>query len=1088
MNSFTFKRSLLRGSSAFSALAMLGAGLAGSMIVAAPAAAQDYTNVTAAGRVQGTNGEPVADATIAVTSEAQGFTRTVTTDSSGSFQVPQIPPGNYTFSITAPGFETLTETGVEITLDNAANEFTIAPTGSAAAAGDGDIVVTGRRRIIDFAATTTGSVIELGELATRVPVARDITSVVLLAPGTLQGDTAFGNLPSIAGASVSENTYYINGLNITNFRDGLGAVPVPFDFYQTVEVKNGGLSAEFGRTTGGFINSTTKSGSNEFHGGVTFNWEPDELREDVPRTYATDNDAAAASRLEMIAQLSGPIIKDRLFFYGLYQTRDVQSSNGFTGAVTSLAPAANATALTRSNSCFVNPAFCIAFPDLPAAANLTLAGTQYIRDRNRSPFYGGKLDAIITDGHRLEFTYFNTSSVTRRDIFGTSLFTLASGGRYNPNTNEPGRYASTTLFRAGGENYVGRYTGQFTEWLTASAAYGRNKNRDTTESSTPDASSIIDQRFGASTSVGNPTSNSSRAFDEREFYRADVDVFVNLFGRHHFRAGYDRENLSTVSGSLANGNYQLTYANSGIGAGRVPTPNTQFVTRRFFQNGGAFSTKGEAFYVQDSWTLFDRLQLNLGVRNDKFVNKNAEGDTFYDSGDLWAPRLGFSLDPFGDGQTKVYGSFSRYYLPVATNTNVRLAGPELDYTAYYQLTGVNADNTPIYGAPIAIVGGRTCPALALTGDQSAVRNCLVNSDGTTPPFASLVDASLTAQSRDEYILGIEQRLPGRWRVGAYVTQRKLNESLEDAYIDQGVRAYCTREFTGAANAAKLASCFDTFSGFHQYSLLNPGKDVTVLLDGIIAGETTARTVTLTADDLGLPAARAKYRSATFTVDREFDGVWSLSASYTYSSLKGNIEGGVRSDNGQTDSGLTTAFDFPALVNGAYGFLPPHRRHNAKIYGSYQVADFLNIGANFQVQSPRKFGCIGTVPASVDASPDNPGGFASQYGAAGFYCNVDSSGNVITTGTPSAARQLTPRGSVFQSDWLYNLNLDVALKVPTDAFDGTLRLSVFNVLNRKGELDFQEVGTTAAGAPSALYGQTLSYQQPRSFRIQFGVNF
>jgi hypothetical protein len=151
---------------------------------------------------------------------------------------------------------------VPITQENAANEFTIAATGSAAAGAvdGGEIVVTGRRQILDFTANTTGAVINVGELAERVPVARDVTSVVLLSPGTAAGDTAFGNLPSINGASVSENVYYINGLNITQFRNGLGAVTVPFDFYQTVEVQNGGIPAEFGRTTGGIINATTKRG------------------------------------------------------------------------------------------------------------------------------------------------------------------------------------------------------------------------------------------------------------------------------------------------------------------------------------------------------------------------------------------------------------------------------------------------------------------------------------------------------------------------------------------------------------------------------------------------------------------------------------------------------------------------------------------------------------------------------------------------------------------------------------------------------------------------------------------------------------
>ena len=436
----------LRAGTALQALALIGATAGANALLAAPAAAQDYTNVTASGRVVGANGEPVAGATVEVRSDDQGFTRTATTDGNGNFRVPQIPAGNYTFTITADGFDTYTEAGVPLSLAQSANQFALAPAG----VSSGEIVVTGTRtQVVDFDRNTTGSVINIGDVATRVPVARDITSVVLLAPGTLQGDNAFGNLPNIAGGSVSENTYYVNGLNITDFFTGLGGAPVPFDFYQTVEVKNGGIPAEFGRTTGGFVNAITKSGSNEFHGGITFNWEPDALRSDSPNTYATDNDSSYAERTEFIAQLSGPIIKDHLFFYGLYQTRDVQSGNGSTG-VTSVVTGGT-----------VNPEY-VAWPAITAnniggvAANSYLTGTQFIADRNSSPLYGAKLDAVIVDGQRLEFTYFNTESVTRRDIYGTALFPIG-GGRYNPVTNERGRYASTTLFRAGGENYVGQH-------------------------------------------------------------------------------------------------------------------------------------------------------------------------------------------------------------------------------------------------------------------------------------------------------------------------------------------------------------------------------------------------------------------------------------------------------------------------------------------------------------------------------------------------------------------------------------------------------------------------------------------------------
>ena len=98
------------------------------------------------------------------------------------------------------------------------------------------IEVTGSTiAMVDVTSSSTGIVVDTVTLD-RVPVPRNLTSVALLAPGTTQGDSAFGDLPSIGGASVGENGYYINGLNITNFRTGVGSSEPPFDMYETFEV------------------------------------------------------------------------------------------------------------------------------------------------------------------------------------------------------------------------------------------------------------------------------------------------------------------------------------------------------------------------------------------------------------------------------------------------------------------------------------------------------------------------------------------------------------------------------------------------------------------------------------------------------------------------------------------------------------------------------------------------------------------------------------------------------------------------------------------------------------------------------------
>jgi hypothetical protein len=890
---------------------------------------------------------------------------------------------------------------VALTQNNASNQFTLAAAG---AAEGGEIVVTaGRVRVSDFERTTTGTTINVADLANRVPVARDITSVIRLSPGTTSGDAAFGNLASVAGSSVGENAFYLNGLNITNFRNFLGSNEVPFEFYQTVEVKNGGFPAEFGRATGGFVNATTKSGSNEFHTGAVITYQPRQLRDTSPNTKYSDNDGAYLTDLRSDFYLSGPLIKDHLFFYGLYESRDVNS-----GAT-------------------LNPT------DIGAADKST-----FRTNKSTSPFFAGKIDAVITDGQRLEFTYFRTTGSRTYNFFD-----------YDADTNRIGGYNSTNVYEYGGDNYVGRYTGTFTDWLTVSAAYGRSNDRQNTISNTPDLPTVRDYRTndsGELVSGTNPTTSQTANDDQREFYRGDADLYFKLLGSHHVRFGYEREKLKTSGGTTyTGGGYYRIYNDATL---------DDYVTIRTYENVGAFSSQNDAFYVEDSWSLFsDRLSLQLGLRNERFENKNAAGQSFYKSGNQWGPRLGFTFDPIGNGRTKFYGSFSRYFMPVAANTNIRLAGQEYDVTERFLLAGVGANGVPVLGAPINNYNGCL---------RTKNLNCQISADGTVAATDTTVARNLKPQSADEYILGGEQRVGDHWKFGAYYTYKKLNEVLEDAAIDQAAIKYCNENGLG---------CADLYSGFSQYVLINPGADAEVtLLDGT--------QTTLTAAQLGYPKARRTYRAMTFTFDREFDGKWSFAGSYTLAANVGNYEGGVKSDIGQSDAGLTQDFDQPGFSNGSYGYLPNHRRHTFKAYGSYQINDFINIGANVEVVSPRKFGCLGVIPTSIDP-------YASQYGVAGNYCRL-ADGEVSDANPIS----LVQRGTGFQSGWQKTVDLTLQLKLPTDAFDGSIRFDVFNVLNTKSVLQRNEEGgiDDLNLSASADYRLPVNYQTPRYARVQLQLRF
>ncbi|WP_238542374.1 TonB-dependent receptor [Sphingomonas sp. PAMC 26621] len=252
------------------ALLLLGTSLPVATLSAAPASAQDYTNIAASGRVTSDAGAPIANAEVSITASDRGISRSATTNESGAYTIAQLAPGNYDFTVTAPGFAPYTEKAVALTRGTGgANSFKLAPAVAASAEASNDIVVTGRRqRVADFQDTTTGAVIDIASLQTRVPVGRTLRDVMLLTPGTVQGASGanggFANQVSVSGASFTENAFYINGLNVTDFVSGQQPTEVPFDFYQTVEVKTGGAPAEFGRATGGYVVATTKSGSNTY--------------------------------------------------------------------------------------------------------------------------------------------------------------------------------------------------------------------------------------------------------------------------------------------------------------------------------------------------------------------------------------------------------------------------------------------------------------------------------------------------------------------------------------------------------------------------------------------------------------------------------------------------------------------------------------------------------------------------------------------------------------------------------------------------------------------------------------------------------
>lgn len=1052
----------MRGGTALQALALVGAGIGTLALTAAPAAAQDYTSGAVSGSVTDTDNKSVAGAQVTLRSDAQNQTRTFVTSSNGSFSASGLAPGSYQITVNADGYQ---ETTGSVTIA-ASQENRVSLTVVSVNAPK-DIVITSLRVRQDFTKTTTGLSIDVPSLVANVPIARSVTALTLLAPGTLRGVSGFGDVPSVGGSSVAENAYYINGLNITNPDTYVGSARVPFDFYKTVDVQTGGYAAEFGRATGGVINATTKSGTNEpfmaIHGNFAPSFASSRNNRNIgnPLTPSSIGSLSRNDSSQLTIEAGGALIKDHVFLYGLLSDNRTITKN-----------------LYPSSGVFE-------------------------RTKNTDPFYGGKVDVYLTSTQHLEFTYFNTSAKTYIDDYTATRVAAASA----PYTTATIANNSTgEINRVGGSNWVGRYTGSITNFFQISAAYGISKDNNDLVPSDISSFYVRDQRAatGGGSTVGR-TISTSQAFSgntidetKRKFWRVDGDLRFDLLGRHHIRFGVDNEDLSEVKLTQLNGSLPVryTYTNTGV----------QLLYERL---GGNVSGRDRAYYLQDSWEPTTGLTVNLGIRDDEFQQSNLSGQNYINFKGNWGLRAGFSFVPNGDSPFKLTGSYGRYFIPPAMNLGFR--GRDLYFAEYYNYPGVaniaggvnTAGNlaasgafttNPTTGLPLLALGtpqtgragyGTTCPTqVNLTGLAGAPAyggaTCTVLGAGVQDPAFAKVVPGTKATYEDEFILAARYQLSPLFSVGLTGTYRKLNRVSEDT--DFSVQIY-DQLGCGNATPSGTASQCNFYGANSAYYIWNPGASSVTVRDFSDA----TKTITLTG--LTFPKPKRTYKAITFDWKRVDDGVWSFSGSITWSRLKGNTEGTVKSDAGngaQTDAGSTQDFDYAGLADYSDGVLPNNRDWSFKAFGAVHVTKNLLFGANVQVTSPMYLSCEGFHPTDP---------YAAGYGASSFYCSAGApNATGVYTGTSPS-----PRGTGLKSDWMKTLDLSLRYTVPTSVGLGknfVLRVDAFNVFNTQSVLQRyvqQQTAELSGGLNGTyqsdpLYGTPTVYQAPRSIRFGFDIGF
>jgi hypothetical protein len=290
----------------------------------AGAPAAQTTTGTILGEVRDTTDGTLPGVSVTVVNQATGATREVATDARGAYSFPALPPGDYTVTATLTGFQSLKRTDVRLPIaSQVAVPFVLEVAGLTE-----NVVVTQQAPLIDTTEQTVRTLIETKQIASLPLKTRDFLDLALLSPGVVsdQASASGGQTDSISFGGMSENykSVWLEGVDFNDEVTGGGSslssatrIALAQEAVQEFQVMANSYSAEFGRSASGAINILTKSGGNAIHGSGFYFRRDDAY--DKPNYFA---ETVPAFEIEQYgATVGGPIRQNRLFYFGSWERR-----------------------------------------------------------------------------------------------------------------------------------------------------------------------------------------------------------------------------------------------------------------------------------------------------------------------------------------------------------------------------------------------------------------------------------------------------------------------------------------------------------------------------------------------------------------------------------------------------------------------------------------------------------------------------------------------------------------------------------------------------------------------------------------------
>lgn len=1078
------------------------------------AMAQDIqTKGSIRGTVTDSNGAVVSGANVKVTGPTGE--RTLTTSDDGTYEVSNLIPGVYKVEITQTGFKSVSANSQTVYVGKATNIDAVLEVGDASV-----VVEVTDSNTVDQASTAIGSNLN-DQLFENIPVARGVSGLFYLTPGTTEGLGGGRDNPSISGGSALDNLYVADGVNITNsafggigtFSRSYGALGTGINtsFVKEVQVKTGGFEPQYGQSTGGIVNIITQSGGNQYHGAVYGYAKPDAFE----GTYRQRDDFSFNKVGKVLANESydagvdfgGPIVKEKLFFFGSFNPT-----------------------VTRA---------VVIAPNNAGLFNLLGKHVQRFRTLN----YAGKIDWNITNNHTLAFSIFGDPTKTNKSSF--------SGLNID----------NTTAFSQldyGSRNLSLRYNGALSSSWSLSSSFSLNNNRF--DEFGFDNFNLIGDATGpqAGGSRGGFTAI-GRGFIEPTQgktygYSADTIKTFSFLGQHSVGLGYafqrgiysgtrdrsgpkytipttnaDGINLGTrfpaavpALGQTLNAQFSLRIASNtnpntcrfcpvftvpgasdiGLGAGRR---RVYLLQQRGEYGNPEFDTFSNynAAYIQDTWRINRFVTALVGIRNEQErVSGSPDGAgnrIAYSFTGQWAPRIGVTVDPLGKGKMKAYYNFGRFFEFIPLDLAERSLSAEQDFynarlapqyatcvtpiSATDRCAVINSFGTvnPVYDAAHFLNG-----VTSQTGGFNngfPTNGLTVSTNNPTNPILSGTKLGFL----DEHVFGFETQLPKNLMFSIRYLDRDQKRVVEDAAVVSPEQANAGL-FGQAYFLANVSSTLDgatnaiphTFTpgatppaacgGAGAIYVIDPVQDPrTGATLGAICYEPNPNAGAQVSDGIadGFPDVKHRYRAVEIEFNKRFSDNWQLLANWRIATLKGNYEGHLRNDNGQTDPAISSLFDFTTgefnLLGDQFasGPLNTDRRHVVNIFGSYAFSESgfgsslkgLNLGFSYHSQSGLPI---------------------SEFLAHPVYQNA---GEIPVGGRGKLGR--TPWQNRFDVhvDYPWNFSENMRLKFVAD---------FFNITNQRNVRQFNENRETSINVNNVDFLQPRNFYAP--FNMRLGIRF